>query len=328
MPRVAIIGAGISGLVCAKRLIATCDVTLFEKSRGVAGRMATRRVPDHGLAFDHEAQYFTVRSERVQPLLEEWIYDGIIAPWRGNVAALRPGQRPDRSNSPRYVAVPNMNALGKHLAIHLDVKTEVRISRAFRSNGVWSLRCEDDNRHEGFDLLIVTTPPKQASDLLGDESPFQGDLAQVEVAPCWATLVYFDEKVAVPYDGAFVHENPLSWICRNNSKPGRAPDKECWVLHGTSHWSRENLELTPEEITPRMLKAMQDAIGQDLPKVNYATSHRWRFSLPETPLPQRYLWNADEKLGLCGDWCAGPRVEGAIESGLSLAAKVRESFSK
>lgn len=40
--KVAIIGAGISGVYAARELAKIADVTVFEKSRGFGGRMATR----------------------------------------------------------------------------------------------------------------------------------------------------------------------------------------------------------------------------------------------------------------------------------------------
>ena len=60
---IAIVGAGIAGLAAARRLRAaglTC--TLFDKSPGLGGRMATRR--EGYLRFDHGAQYFTARGPR------------------------------------------------------------------------------------------------------------------------------------------------------------------------------------------------------------------------------------------------------------------------
>ena len=59
---VAIIGAGIAGLSCASALQqAGIRVRVFEKSRGVGGRMSTRR--GEGWECDHGAQYFTVSDD-------------------------------------------------------------------------------------------------------------------------------------------------------------------------------------------------------------------------------------------------------------------------
>jgi len=42
MPKIAIIGAGLSGLILAHSLKEHANITIFEKARGVGGRMSTR----------------------------------------------------------------------------------------------------------------------------------------------------------------------------------------------------------------------------------------------------------------------------------------------
>lgn len=322
MPTVAIIGAGISGLVCARKLASRFDVRLFDKSRGISGRMATRRTGQVEASFDHGAQYFTVRSNLITPMLEQWIDDGIVALWRGNVCVLRPDLKIQREPTPRYVAMPGMNALGKHIAKFLNVETNTRIAKAQHTAAGWHLTTTDGAKHGPFDVLVSTAPPQQSLDILGDQSPFASTLASQRFDPCWATMIQFEQVVPVSYDAAFVHENPLRWICRNNSKPGRDPDKECWVLHACPEWSKQHLEELPEQVTPQLLEAFSNAIGQPLGKIVQVTSHRWRYSAPASPLEQGYLWEPESKLGIAGDWCSGARVEGAMLSGLTLAGKI------
>ena len=79
--RVAVIGAGIAGLACARTLAqAGCEVTVFEKSRGFGGRMACRQTPFG--THDHGAQYFTVRDKRFDAALG--IAPGLCTPWNAN----------------------------------------------------------------------------------------------------------------------------------------------------------------------------------------------------------------------------------------------------
>lgn len=322
MPTVAIIGAGISGLICARRLGSQFKVQLFDKSRGVSGRMATRRTGQDEVSFDHGAQYFTIRSNQVTSMLEAWIDDGIVALWRGNVSVLRPGFNTQREPTPRYVAMPGMNSLGKHLAKFLPIETNTRIDKATHSSDGWTLTTTEGAKHGPYDYLVCTAPPEQTLGIIGKASPFTSTLANQKFDPCWATMIHFAHPVPVSYDAAFVHENPLRWICRNNSKPARDPDKECWVLHASPEWSKAHLEESPEQVTPQLLKAFATAIGQQLGEIQNVTSHRWRYSAPADPLEQGHLWDAELKLGIAGDWCSGARVEGAILSGLGLAQKI------
>jgi phytoene dehydrogenase-like protein len=56
VPRIAVVGAGIAGLACARTVAASgLSCTVFEKSRGTGGRAATRR--HNGHRFDHGAPF-------------------------------------------------------------------------------------------------------------------------------------------------------------------------------------------------------------------------------------------------------------------------------
>ena len=74
MADVLVIGAGMTGIACARQLqVAGLDVVLLDKGRGIGGRMATRRVELGGqtIRFDHGAQYITARSADFKQLLGE-----------------------------------------------------------------------------------------------------------------------------------------------------------------------------------------------------------------------------------------------------------------
>ncbi|WP_431268910.1 FAD-dependent oxidoreductase [Dankookia sp. P2] len=48
-PRIAVIGAGLAGLSCARALLARgATIRLFDKGRGAGGRLATRRAEAGG----------------------------------------------------------------------------------------------------------------------------------------------------------------------------------------------------------------------------------------------------------------------------------------
>ena len=90
MTRVAVIGAGLSGLVAAGQLRKCSDVEVFEKSRGFGGRMATRYGAD--FEFDHGAQFFTARSAAFKDFLEPLVAHEIVACWHARFAFARPGE--------------------------------------------------------------------------------------------------------------------------------------------------------------------------------------------------------------------------------------------
>ena len=81
MNDVIIVGAGIAGLAAAQQLTASgLKVCVLEKSRGVGGRLATRRITTlHGeVLVDHGAQYFTCRSLAFQEVLAPLLAQGTV----------------------------------------------------------------------------------------------------------------------------------------------------------------------------------------------------------------------------------------------------------
>ena len=138
---------------------------------------------------------------------------------------------------------------------------------------------------------------------------------------CWAALLVFDRSLGLPFEGAFVHESALSWMARNNSKPQRG-SQESWVLHASPEWTSTYLEDEPGEAIPKMLDAFWQAT---------ATTPRPPCMRPVTagvgPCLQSLCRTAASLIlhfafGACGDWCSGPRVEGAFLSGMAVAGRL------
>jgi renalase len=322
-PRVAVLGAGVAGLSAAVHLRdAGIRVEVFDKGRGPGGRICSRRSAGH--EFDHGAQYFTARDPLFVDQVEIWRQRDVVAPWTGRIVSVERGCAPQPAGpSTRYVGVPGMNAPAADLAAGLRVHSHVRITSIERSWGSrWQLFHDREVLPGDFDRVLLTLPPEQALPLVAGHPRLSPRLHAVRMLPCWAVLVAFVERVDAAFDGAFVNSGPLSWVARNSSKPGR-PRGEAWVLHATPQWSREFLDRDSGFVESALFEAFRHVLGTSrIPPSTWSAAHRWRFALPEEPLEARCLFDEADGIGLAGDWCGGPRVEGAWLSGRALAERV------
>jgi len=319
IPRVAVIGAGVSGLIGARTLQDHgFEVTVFEKSRGPGGRTATRRA-DPGLSFDHGAQYFTARDPHFAQFVEAWIEQGIVAEWAGRIVQVeRSDVRPKTDQPRRHVGVPGMSAIARHLAADVSLRPETRIVRLGRSGGGWELTDAAGQTHRLFDTIIVSLPAPQSAELLGDHA-FAAEARAVPMQPCWAVLAAFERRIEAEWDGAFVHSSPLAWVARNSSKPGRDSSPDCWVLHATPDWSAAQLDLTRDDVTAALLREFGEITPALAPPTIHLDAHRWLFGATSLSLDRLALFDAETGLAVCGDWLAGGRVEGAFRSGVAAA---------
>lgn len=327
---IAVIGAGLAGLTAAGRLVAQGhSVRVFEKSRGAGGRTSTRRTED-GRTFDHGAQYFTVEAPAMAHAVSLWERAGVVAPWRGRIGALAPGARlsaaTDCEPRTRYVGVPGMNAVCKLLAQGLDLTPNARVARIepAEASGAqpadrWSLLDETGASMGGFDAVVISAPAPQTAALCSAAAPeIAAAAAAVRYRASWAVMLTAAQRLESEFDGLFVNGGPLAWAARDNSKPGR-PAAESWVLHGSSDWSDTHLEDPAEEAGKHLVDAFCDRLEFDPVTLGGWQAHKWRYALPDPPLVERVLATSCGSLVACGDWCGGPRVEGAYLSGVAAA---------
>lgn len=311
-PRIAVIGAGIAGLACAARLAgAGASPVVFEKSRGLGGRLATRRI-ENGIAFDHGAQYATQRSPEFGAFLVEAKQLSHAAAWPSG---------PEGG----FVGIPGMSALARPLAEGLEIRQPLEITGITRRESAWQLTAATGPAG-AFDIVVTTAPAPQSARLLGAAA---GAISGAEMAPCWALLLAFPLGAAPALEPQPDYQTwrggALSWAARDRSKPGRGTAMETWTVHASPDWSVDNLELPREEAARRLVALFAETLGVDLPAPAYLQAHRWRYARVTTPLGHPFALADPQGLYAAGDWCIGARVEDAFLSGQSAAEAILAS---
>lgn len=305
----AIIGAGMAGLACADTLRdAGHAVALFDKGRGPGGRMSTRRMATElgEVSFDHGAQYFTAHDPAFARLVASWDERGIAHAWPA-------------AGKDAWVGAPGMNAIIREMARTHAVTWGGLVTSLARRRGEWWLVGKEGETGP-FDAVVVAVPAEQAAAILSLH-----DFAMARIAlrarsqPCWTGMFVFDR----PLDDlppVLRRCGAIAWAARNSAKPGRS-GPEAWVVQASQGWTAERIDEPQEDVAAMLLAELAKAAACPVPRPVAATAHRWRYAL-SAGTGDGALWNAGIRLGVCGDWLLGPRVECAWLSGRTLATSV------
>ena len=313
--RVTIVGAGLSGLVAGQTFLAAGhDVVIFDKGRGVGGRLATRRIGDG--VFDHGAQFFTVRDADFQSIVDDWLASGVVREWCR-------GFGPDQDGFPRYVGNKGMTDIAKHLARNLDIRTSSLVfSVLARESGGWTTTL-DTGESVDSDCILLTAPIAQSFGFAfigGIELP--EDLRSIDYDRTLALLAVLDHEPAIPQPGAVQNPDEVFSFIGDNLAKGISP-VHAVTFHANPTWSLEHWD-TPHEVAEQLLrKAAQPYLGEA--QIVEANFKRWRFATPQRNWPDRHWIDSGGTMALAGDAFAGPRIEGAALSGLSAARALMNS---
>lgn len=331
-PKIAIIGAGMSGLSAVQILqsrlpLGDYEIKLFDKSRGVGGRMSTRYTDAY--EFDHGAQYFTAKDPEFKAVIEGAMKAGAAAPWAGRALYLKSSDLVKDTGKDRYVGTPRMNSLPKFLAKDLDITLGRHVSKITRHNGKWNLEFKSNSVADiesdqnlvdpNYEAVICTSPPAQAQALLPDEFSELTALKSAKMQACFALMVGLPKTVDFGWDSLRLNGLPVAWMAVNSTKPQRNSDVTTLIIHADAQWSEAHQDADRDWVQTRMLEVAAQTFAPDLASellnAPHKALHRWLYASVDKSPEQPCLFDKDLKLVACGDWCLGGRVEGAWRSG-------------
>ncbi|MDZ8086250.1 MAG: NAD(P)/FAD-dependent oxidoreductase [Nostoc sp. DedQUE12b] len=339
MTDIAVIGAGIAGLVCAQQLSqAGYSVVVVEKSRGLGGRLATRRL--HGTLADHGACYLKPKGELFRRFVEILRDRHILEVWTDDVYELTTGAplSEPKNRTPRYVAPAGMSAIAKSLAPGLEILLNQRVIAITPTpENSWRLTLESSNEELTAKAIVVAIPAPQAVMLLeplGEsvlDAAFLDNLRSVEFYPSISAIAgYPSTSEPLPEWKAltFVDDADLAWIGLDSSKRPNSQQPH-FVVQSSANFAQIHLE-SQDLQSAGQLMLQRAAESLSLPWLNtpeWMQVHRWRYAFPSRPWHEAFL-SAGTPLPLicCGDWCGGNLVEGAMLSGLAAADEINNQL--
>ncbi len=329
--RIAVVGAGISGLACARTLHRLGhEVVVFEKSKAVGGRCATRRVGPY--TFDTGATSVAPRGRTIEKcILEELDTSDLIKIERPiyvlKALRIEPGESA-RNATPRYAWRKGNNQLGKMLAEGLDIRFEHLIERFDRARALYFAAPAGSGIENAFDRIVIAIPTPQAHALLTSSGESRS-IDYVHYRPCLSVLLGFASQTEhLPYHALIEPEqtHPLTWLSIESVKcPDRAPaGHTAMVAQLSPAYSRLHYESPDQTIINATLEYLVRLYGGGFAKPEVTDVKRWRYSLPENIGMFESANPKGSPIIVAGDGLLGGRIEFAYETGVLAAKRIIE----
>ena len=323
--RIAIIGAGISSLTIAQNLKKIASVSIFEKSRGVGGRMALRHSPPY--EFDHGAQFFTAKGINFNNFIEPLIKENIIKRWDARFAEFIDNKLLRTiswdAEYPHYVGTPGMNSIAEYLSTELNIKLNSKVNKIVNNTNNWELFDNNSNNLGKFDWVISTAPSMQSAEILPTNFKYYNDLLNRKMVGCFSLMLGFKKPIQLSWDAALIRDANISWISINSSKPDREQSFSM-LVNSTNAWAEDHLSDDSQSVISYLNKETTRIIGHDTSNADFIDLKAWRYANISKQTKSDLLIDYDNKLASCGDWLTQGRVENAFEAGFMMAQEINK----
>jgi renalase len=336
---IAIVGAGMAGIACAQELQSAghTQIAIFEKSRGVGGRLTTRRMFD--TCVDRGTCYISPKGDKFRALFDRLIAANIVESWTDTTHTLTAAGNllTDADIYPRYVAPQGMNQIAKYLAKDLDIRFGQRAIAIQSDGNLWRLKIDGTETTEILaQQVVLAIPAPQAVDILASltdtlPSEFLNDLKSVEFYASIAVAAGYTPTQLAAWEGAYpqvksvtcADDSILAWLRVDSSKRNQ-PAPPVFVLQSTANFAAKYPN--PEDTASASLAILERASDRFLPwfsDCQWQQPHLWRYAFAKSPRVDSYLAiDSPAPLFCTGDWCRGRKVEDAYLAGLAVATAI------
>ncbi len=344
---IAVIGAGIAGLTCAKQLqTAGYNVVVVDKSRGVGGRMATRRV--QSTRVDHGVRYLEPTGDYLKQLIQQLEHsenpETQLTIWTDNAYEFRNNHLQQAANShPYYIMRSGMSSVAKYLAQDLKIEFSLRVdSISLTQENTWKLNFEitDQTVTEKpqpltAKMVMIAIPAPQAVMLLETAKPpieteFLEAIRSVEYNPCITVMAGYPSNTQLLPDWKavnFINHEQLAWVGLDSSKRINST-QPIFVIQSSAKFAEQYLDTTDLSMMGReLIEATNNTLIPNFKNPEWIQIHRWRYAFCRKPLSISYLATTTPLplIGI-GDWCGGNNIESALKSGQDAANWLKNCY--
>jgi len=299
--KVAILGAGMSAIACADHLSKSFDIEIYEKSKGVGGRLCSRNYQGDA-RFHFGAQFCTITQASFHDFLKR------------NHAENFYGSAIDLNNNKLlktddYYIHPNgMQSLLKETSASMNINFESKVTNVDAKTKNFTL-----NNHLiiPYDILISSLPFPQSQELINFPATIR-----TEFSPCIAVGLLVNSSSQNKYNAFKNINNEVSWV--GSSKFYNPSLKETWVIQLSPIASEAKKEESDEALITYSHKILDELLGGGI-ELNDSSVFRWKFAQCDRSTHDQYFTSLSDDIYAIGDWHLSPRVESAFLSGKALA---------
>jgi hypothetical protein len=319
---------------------------VFEKSRGLSGRAASRSRGD--VRFDHGANFFRLDDPAVEQIIRHELPTDDLVEIHGDVwtfdatGELKPGD-PRQNAEPKFTYRNGISQLGKLLVevSEVEVRRQTAITKMDQVDGRWSLSDSDGVEVGRFDRVILTAPAPQCHDLVQASSmndSLHGELLQALAQSRFHRQFTF----VLGYEAALTRSQPfhalvsrdashaVAWLSFEEDKPGHLPEGQGAVIVQMSpSWTDERVDVDRTALLEEVIREAGALIGEDFRPPDWWDSQRWMMAHPAEGVDGDALkCGHAHGLFFAGDALPGKgRVPLAMMTGLAAADCLRDSLN-
>ena len=317
MKDIAIIGTGFSAATL--RYFLKKDLDFYEKSKGVGGRCSTRRVDNVGL-FDHGLQYIESEDSEFKNVLNNYTI------WQGHFKIFQNNQLKDDLDKKRIINESGNNLLVKNLFKNANIFVNKELTSLEKINDYFQLNFKD-NTQENYKTVIITTPYQQAYNLTKQFAENYFSKLNYSMDPNLTLMVAFNKSLNLNLSAiSFEDDDVLGFSANENTKKKNLINKdlELWTIQSSVKYAHKNIyeyRNNKKNLIDEMLKSFSMKLKIDINKdnVHYSDIHGWLYAYNSNSDTPNCYWNADLRLGICGDWFSGGNAENAFTNAKRLA---------
>ena len=297
--KIVILGAGMSGIACALNLYNKFDVSIYEKSRGVGGRLCAKSLPD-GL-FHFGAQFCSAQTSSFKAFLKK----SNAIQFLGSAFDMKINSSIETKNF--FVANDGMHSLLKKYEQRLKIYFN---QKAIKIDEEKKLVYFESGNKESFDIIISSLPLPQAKEVF--ESKINHDATFNPCISVGMTISGSPNYKHVAYKN--INED-ISWL--GTSKFYNKKNDETWVLQFSPDASLAMMSDTDSFIQTLAEDAVRNTINGQY-KIMHSGIFKWKYALcSRSNLNNEYTYISKDAFAI-GDWNISPRVESAYISGNEL----------